>query len=367
MNKLPSALYIHIPFCEHLCDYCDFPKLQYFTNFADRYLISLKQELDSYHITHPLETIYVGGGTPTSLNLNQFERLLSIIAPYTKGVKEYTFEANPESLSDEKLALLKKYGCNRLSIGVESTNDDILKAINRHHTFQDVKNAVLRAKNHSFLDINLDLIIGLPQATRPLLEQDITNLLALDVPHISCYALSVHPHTMFYLRHIEEPSDDLSREYYDIVEEMLTKYGYKHYEISNWAKPGFASLHNQVYWRDDHYYGVGLGASGYLSNYRYTNTKSLNDYLDGHYLQEKEYITLADDEEYFLMLTLRTSEGLSFQEYQDRFGVNFLEKYHTPAEKMIDYGWLKKSETHLSPTYEGMMVLDQIILAFLTV
>ena len=206
-NNSPKSLYIHIPFCEALCDYCDFPKLQYFTFFAAKYLIYLQKELDSYNIGKDLKTIYIGGGTPTSLEDHLFEKLLKMVLPYTKNIQEYTIEANPESLSLNKLKLMKNYGVNRLSIGVESTDDKILKTINRHHTFSDVKKAIKMAKEVGFDNINVDLILGLPHCLKPQLKKDLDNLLSLPITHISCYSLSIHPHTSFYLRGIKERKD----------------------------------------------------------------------------------------------------------------------------------------------------------------
>ena len=180
-----NSLYIHIPFCEHLCDYCDFTKVQYFSLFAKPYLVELEKELNSYHINN-LKTIYIGGGTPTALEDELFERLLQIVTKYTKGVEEYTVEANPESLSKNKLMLMKQYGVNRISLGVETTNDEILKSINRHHTFEDVKKAILTAKEIGFDNLNVDLILGLPGTSKEQIQLDISNLLALGVQHISC-------------------------------------------------------------------------------------------------------------------------------------------------------------------------------------
>ena len=365
MNKPIKALYIHIPFCEHICDYCDFPKLQYFRNFAKQYISSLKNELDSYRINkNDIETIYVGGGTPTSLEDDLFLELLKIIKPYSESVIEYTFEANPESLSLDKLKMMKEFGVNRLSIGVESTDDRILKAINRHHTFEDVKIAVLNARKIGFDNINVDLIIGLPQVNKTLLRKDLDNILSLEPEHISCYSLTVHPNTRFYLQGILEPSEDTAREYYDIVEEKLTKNGFIHYEISNWSKPGRESEHNFTYWKDEQYYGIGLGAAGYINDIRYTNTRSIQKYIDGHWLEEKEVVSKEDDYLYFIMLNLRTNRGIIFSEYKERFGEDFMSKNKQNLTNLLEkkYIILDEREGRIYPTYEGMMILDQIIL-----
>lgn len=367
-NKVVKALYIHIPFCERICDYCDFAKLQYFRIFAVDYLSSLKKEIDSYHINPDnIETIYVGGGTPTSLEDDLFLELLKTIEPYSRRVKEYTFEANPESLSLTKLKMMKDFGVNRLSIGVESTNDKILKSINRGHTFQDVQNAVINAKKMGFDNLNVDLIIGLPQVSKALLIKDLDNILSLDVQHISCYSLTVHPNTVFFSKGIEEPNGDIAREYYDIVESKLKENGYIHYEISNWSKPGKESLHNYVYWKDEQYYGIGLGASGYIKDIRYTNTRSIQKYNQGKYVDQKEVVSLDDDKTYFIMLNLRTIRGLLFDEYQERFGEDFYQKNKEDIDELLKENLivLDNKLGRIYPTYDGMMILDQIIMRFI--
>ena len=366
MNNIPS-LYIHIPFCENICDYCDFPKLQYFRNFAEKYLIKLKEELDSYHINHKLKTIYVGGGTPTALEEDLLEELLEIIKPYISGVLEYTFEANPETLNERKLELLKKYGVNRLSIGVESTNDEILKAINRHHTYKDVVNAVMTAKKVGFDNINVDLILGLPNALKSQLNRDLDNLLSLPITHLSCYSLSVNPHTMFYVKGIKKQESDIERELYDIVNQKLIENGFTHYEISNWAKEGYQSKHNMTYWKDERYYGIGMGAAGYVDDTRYVNTKSITDYLNGVTRVEEEVINKEDDKEYFLLLNLRTNEGIDLKEYHKRFDEDLYESKKEVITSLIQRGLMlyNKDENRLSLSYEGMMILDNILMELL--
>ena len=356
----PKALYIHIPFCNYICHYCDFTKLQYFSFDVNPYLDALEKELASYDIDS-LDTIYVGGGTPTALNEVELERLLKIIEPYTKGVKEYTFEANPDSLSLKKIKLLKNYYVNRLSIGVESTSDSVLKAINRHHTFNDVKRLIKEAREVGFNNLNVDLILGLPNVSELMLTKDIDNLIALGVEHISCYSLTVSPHTAFYINKIEAPSDNILRRYYDIVSKKLEEHGYEHYEISNYAKKGFRSLHNLIYWRNDRYYGVGLGASGYIDNKRYTNTKNFKKYLGGQFIDQEEKVSLTDDINYQIMLNLRTLEGLSLDEFKKKFGIDLLKEKKEEINIFINKQLLKLDNNTLIPTYEGMMLLDSIV------
>ena len=316
-----NSLYIHIPFCESICDYCDFAKLQYFHSFAEKYLTALNKELDERVDNFELKTIYIGGGTPTSLDDAQFEKLLKMVMPYFKHVEEYTVEANPESLSLSKIKLLHKYGVNRLSIGVESTDDKILKSINRKHTFEDVKRAVELARENGINNINLDLIIGLPNVSEKMLEKDIINILSLNPDHVSCYSLTVHEHTVFYINGIEEPVEEFAYDAYKHINEILEENGYVHYEISNWAKPGKESKHNLVYWNNERYYGIGLAASGYLDNIRYKNTTNFNKYISFKNEIEQEIVATKDEIEYEIMLKLRTRLGLDLSDFKTKYNI----------------------------------------------
>ena len=351
MNKVKS-LYIHIPFCNKICDYCDFTKLQYFRNFAISYLEALKDELKSYPIKD-LKTIYVGGGTPTALEDDLFEELLKIIDTYTDGVQEYTFEANPESLSLSKIKMLKAHSVNRVSLGVQTTNDKILKTVNRDHSFSEVQEAIKNLREAGIDNINVDLILGLPHTSEKILKEDLKNILSLGVKHVSCYGLTVNPHTVLFTKGFKEPEGDILRKYYDIVEETLTKNGFVHYEVSNWAKPGYQSEHNLTYWRNKQYYGCGLGASGYIKDIRYKNTINLSQYLTRVFVSEKEEVSERDKLTYQIMLNLRTIEGLK---------MSLIKNKEKEINELIEEKLLILKDDILIPTYEGMMVLDQIIL-----
>ena len=364
MNK-PESLYIHIPFCEHICSYCDFPKLQYFSSFSSLYLKQLKKELDSYHIDHPLRTIYVGGGTPSALSLDELRDLLEMIDPYTGNVIEYTFEANPESLSIDKIKLLKAHKVNRISLGVESTQEKYLKVMNRHHSFLDVRKVIDNLVDEGIDNINVDLILGLPNMNLKDLKMDLDNLLTLPIKHISCYSLTVSPHTAFYINGIKPQDDDLMREYYDFVHYYLLDKGFIHYEVSNWAKEGYMSQHNLTYWKNEEYYGVGLGASGYIDNIRYTNTKSINQYNEGKNERSEEVVDLESMKTYMIMTNLRTIYGLDLKKYQSLFNENLLETKGKEIAELIGNKLIELKEYKIIPTYAGMMVLDQVILALL--
>ena len=355
MNKEVNSLYIHIPFCNKICDYCDFTKLQYFRNFAVSYLKALKDELKSYKIKN-LKTIYVGGGTPTALEDDLFLELLEMIDPYKEGVIEYTFEANPESLSLDKIKMLKEHGVNRISLGVQTTNDKILQAVNRDHTFEQVKTAVKNLKDNGIDNINVDLILGLPHSSKKILKEDLRNVLSLDIKHISCYGLTVNPHTALFNKGFKEPESDVLRDFYDEVEQTLKENGFVHYEVSNWAKPGYQSEHNLTYWRNEEYYGCGLGASGYIKDIRYKNAVNLAQYLKRSYVYEKEKVSPKDKITYQIMLNLRTIEGLD---------MSFVKGKELVVDELVTQGLLTYEHNKLIPTYEGMMILDQIILDLL--
>ena len=363
MNN-PRSLYIHIPFCNKICDYCDFIKLQYFRKFAVSYLEALKEELASYDIKDLL-TIYVGGGTPTALEDDLFEELLKIINPYNRGVKEYTFEANPESLTESKIKLLKEYGVNRISLGVQSTDNKVLKAINREHDYEDVKRAIVCLKQYDIDNINVDLILGLPHSSKSLLKKDLENLTKLGIKHISCYGLTIHPHTVLYNQGYKELEDDEMRELYDLVHNYLKDKGFVHYEVSNWAKEGYESLHNMTYWRNKQYYGCGLGAAGYIGDIRYKNTVNLDKYLKGEYILEKEELTIKDKYNYEIMLVLRCIHaGLNFKKIKEEYGVDLYQKQDV-IKKFVNEGYLTFTDGVAYPSYEGMMILDTIILALI--
>lgn len=360
-----NSLYIHIPFCESICDYCDFTKLQYFHNFAIKYIASVKQEIESKHINYKLKTIFVGGGTPTSLEDDLFLDLFSYLNKYVGEDTEFSVECNPESLTMNKLSIMKRFGVNRISIGVESTDDKILKNINRKHTFNDVKEAVKLAKEIGINNINLDLILGLPNVTMNRLNKDIEKLISLEPTHISCYGLTVHEHTVFYINGINPPQDDVLRKMYDLVHQKLIEKGYDHYEVSNWCKPDFECRHNLTYWKDEEYFGCGLGASGYEGDIRYTNTKNLDKYIKDFKIKDsEEKISLKDDRTYYLMTNLRTKYGINLDAFKEKFNEDLIKRYGNYLEELekdniID---INREKHTLSCTYEGMMILDQILL-----
>lgn len=356
-----DALYVHIPFCSHLCHYCDFTKRTYDEKTATVYVDALVKELASYGVGK-VTTIYVGGGTPTSLTLNQLETLLSSLKPHLKRGGEFTVEGNVENITREKLVLMKAMGVNRLSIGLQTFSDERLKAMNRFHKAQAAIDTIALAKKCGFENLNVDLMYGLPNETLEDVSYDLNHLIELDVDHISCYALSVVPGTLFYRHKIPEAGEDLAREQYDLILKTLRSHGYERYEVSNFARNDHYARHNLVYWDDREYYGIGLGASGYLAGVRYVNTDNMKAYLEGQYRKETEPISPEIDENDFLMLKLRLARGFTLPEFESRYKVAFLGKYQTEVQELTKRGLLQVENDAVRCTDEGIMLLDYVLL-----
>lgn len=362
-NSTNNSLYIHIPFCEHICPYCDFTKLFYFSKFSKPYLEALFKEIDSYHLKK-METIYIGGGTPTSLSDDEFESLLKKVSNLLKKGGEFTCEANVENLTLQKLSLMTRYGVNRLSIGIQSTHNERLSQIGRFHTFEKAKEVIKKARDAGFRNINVDLMYGFPSQTLDEVKDDVRNILSLKTEHISIYSLIVSPGTLFFNKNIKEQNQDDSRLFYDTILSLMRDAGYERYEISNFSKPGYESRHNLVYWHNQEYYGVGLGASGYVNGVRYKNTPNLDQYLKGEYVSEREKVDQKLLREYFLMTHLRLKEGFSLSEYKELFGEDFLQKYQAKIDEYAKNNFVKISDGKFAFTDDGLMVMDRLILSF---
>ena len=359
-----NALYIHIPFCAHICKYCDFTKLFYNEKFAKAYLQALNKEIDSYKIDK-VDTIYIGGGTPTSLSDEDFERLLFKVKPFLNNGGEFTVEGNVENISKAKLDIMDKYGVTRLSIGVESISNKRLKEIGRSHTYEDAVKVVNEAKKHNFNSINVDLIYGFEGQSLKDLENDLKNILALDTDHISIYSLIVAPGTAFHNMKYKEQNEEESAKFYELILKTLRSHGYKRYEVSNFARNKKYSRHNLTYWKDNEYIGVGLGASGYINGVRYENTKNLDRYLSGEYIASKEEVTREKDLIYYLLTNLRLEDGFLRKDFYDRFGVDFVEEYSPKIDRFVETKHLLISEKSVKLSDEGMLIMDHILLNIL--
>ncbi len=329
-----KSCYIHIPFCNNICSYCDFCKLYYNKTFVDKYLKELDNEITMNYKGEKLDTIYIGGGTPSSLSYSELETLLKIVEKLNVSEElEYTIEANFDSIDEEKLNLLKKYGVNRISFGLETTNNKLLKLLNRTLDKKGVINIINYCKKIGITNINVDLMYALPNETIEDLKEDIKFLKQLDIPHISTYALMIEEHTKLYINNIKNIEEEKDAEMYAFICNELKDYN--HYEISNFAKPGYESKHNKCYWHNLEYYGFGLGASGYIKERRYTNTKSINKYIAGKHIKELDSINFYDKIDYEIILNLRLKEGINKK--------TFYNKYNKTIEELYDYKILVKT------------------------
>ena len=284
MQTKPTSAYVHIPFCTQICYYCDFSKVFIKNQPVDSYLEHLIEEYDSYDIKK-LRTLYIGGGTPTALSAPQLAFLLERLTDKLdlSYLEELTIEANPGDLDQEKIAVLKDSPVNRVSLGVQTFNDRMLKQIGRSHSERDIYENIVNLKKAGFDNISIDLIYALPKQTMEDVKINVAKAIALDIPHMSLYSLILENHTVFMNRmrrgKLPLPKEDLEAEMFDYIISGLEKAGFDHYEISNFSKPGFESRHNLMYWDNAEYYGIGAGASGYVDGVRYKNHGPIRHYL----------------------------------------------------------------------------------------
>ncbi len=318
-TKNNIGLYIHIPFCKYICTYCDFCKKNIKHYETNEYVNSLILELNKYKNQFPsVDTIYIGGGTPTSLPQKELQKIFDYLNTNInmKQIKEYTIEANPDDIiSQEYVLFLKNANINRISLGVQSLNNNILSKINRGHTNENVKQAITLASDQ-IKNLSIDLMFNLPEQTTSDIEETLkfAGEYKSLIKHISYYSLILEEDTLLFNSDFENLSPDEESEIYKLIQNRLEALGYKQYEISNYAQDGYESKHNLKYWNLDQYIGVGLGASSFLNSSRFTNTCSYKDYCKGintnDQIVEKEVITLKENLIEIMILGLRTTKGI---------------------------------------------------------
>jgi len=358
-----DSLYLHIPFCESICSYCDFCKYVNQQNKMDRYIDKVISDLKLVSNKN-LKTFYIGGGTPTSLDVLSLEKLLSFIDENFKINEEFTIEANPESCTLEKIKLLNKYNVNRVSLGVQSFNINSLKYLNRKHDYNLVKNVVTNLQENGISNINLDFIYGIKGETLDDIKNNIDLASNLNVTHISYYGLQIEKGTKLYHDKNSKISDDELANQYEFINKYLKSYGYKRYEISNFSKDGYNSIHNKTYWRNNNYYGIGLNASGFIYPYRYSITDRLLDYIN----EKKSISSLIfenkkDKEFNYLMLNLRLVEGFNLDEFKQLFNKDFVESYKNKLMKLDKFICIKNNKCYIKPKY--LYIMDSILVELL--
>ena len=365
----PLGLYLHIPFCKSKCAYCDFYSLARREEKMDDYVRALTNHLVEtapMAAGHTVDTVYFGGGTPSYLGSERMAQLLQTVKKHYRVAKdaEITMEANPDSLFDWKsLRALRRLGLNRISLGVQSSDDTMLRSIGRIHSWQQVVEAAEEVRRAKIPDLSLDLIYGLPDQTMEQWQKTLADALSLSPEHISCYGLKLEEGTPLWCRResLDLPDDEAQAQMYLYTVEHLRQSGYEQYEISNFARPGHASRHNLKYWTLGEYAGFGPGAHSDFGNVRYAYSADLDAYLQGHLvLSESETMEEQEREQEYIMLALRTAAGLDVKTFENRFRCRFdaLEKL---LRRYADHGLAQATEYGWRLTPEGFLVSNAII------
>lgn len=353
------SVYIHIPFCKSICSYCDFPKILHDSTWATSYLEHLEKEILKYYDADTIKTIYIGGGTPSVLSVSNLIKLMEITKIFKKVEDyEFTVEMNVNDINIEKLEILKKYGVNRISIGVESFDKYILKYLNRKHEKNDIIEKVKLVKKY-FDNVSIDLIYAVPIENMTMLKNDIKEVLKLDVEHISTYSLIIEENTILGVNKISPIDEDKDYKMYNYICKKLKDNGYIHYEVSNFAKPGKFSKHNINYWDNQEYYGFGMGAHGFISELRYENTRSFNNYLSGNYRFNELVLSRKEDMENQVILGLRKLSGIDIVEFFNKYNTNIQDEFNiTP---LLKDGFLVLKDKHLSISEEHIYIMNEIL------
>ena len=374
MQKKPTSAYVHIPFCTQICYYCDFSKVFIKNQPVDSYLEHLLQEFHSYDI-QKLRTLYIGGGTPTALSAPQLEVLLDGL---TKNLdlsvlEELTIEANPGDLDEDKIAVLKNSAVNRVSLGVQTFDDKMLKKIGRSHLERDIYENIDRLKLAGFDNISIDLIYALPGQTMDQVKDNVAKAIALDIPHMSLYSLILENHTIFMNRmrrgKLPLPKEEVEAEMFEYIIAELERAGFEHYEISNFSKSGFESRHNLMYWDNAEYYGIGAGASGYVNGVRYKNRGPIRHYLkaveEGNARINEEHLSLREQMEEEMFLGLRKKTGVSKARFEEKFGTSFENVYGQVVRDLCHQGLLQVEGQQIRMTKKGLFLGDTVAERFI--
>lgn len=366
------GIYIHIPFCKQKCYYCDFVSYVDTVERMNKYIEKLKEEIinekNIYQNDYNVTTIYIGGGTPSILEKEHIKDILDILKEQLKNNKtkfqdiEITIEVNPGTAKEEKLKQYKESGINRLSIGLQSTNDNLLKEIGRIHNYQDFLITYNMAKKIGFENINIDLMIGLPNQTIKDLKNAIQEIKRLNPNHVSIYSLIVEEGTkieqLLDQKILELPDEDLERKMYWYVKNSLELLGYNHYEISNFAKPRKESKHNLNCWEQKEYIGLGLAAHSYINGIRYGNTNNLKEYIETTNFQKikniEEEQTLEDRKKEYMLLGLRKIQGVSISKFKEKYIENPLYLFRNELKKLVDEGLITIDLDTIKLTNKGL-------------
>ncbi|TPE21998.1 radical SAM family heme chaperone HemW [Clostridium perfringens] len=376
MDKI--SLYIHIPFCAQKCLYCDFPSFARKDHLRKAYIEALNKEIINLREKHnnlEINTIFIGGGTPSVLESNELECLLKEIAKLNMAKDiEYSMECNPGNLTEEKLEVMKKYGVNRISMGLQAKQDNLLKGLGRIHNYKTFKENFLLAKKVGFNNINVDLMFGLPNQSLNEWEETLREIISLEPAHISAYSLIIEEGTTFYNLYendkLKLPTEEEERKMYHLAKEILEENGFNQYEISNYAKERKECRHNLAYWNMDNWIGVGSAAASYINGKRIKNISSVEEYINsinekGEAVEEIINNSKNDNMEEFMFMGLRKINGIDENEFKKRFSMNINDVYGEILNKYIDEGLLIRESGRIFLSEKGIEISNVIMADFL--
>ena len=382
MNLMTATgIYVHLPFCPYICPYCDFAKWPHKGTAAARYLGALHAEIDTFSPSIPQHdkygTVFLGGGTPNTYGVDDIAQLLAHLRERFPGPRdrETTIEVNPELVRAQDLAAYRDAGVTRVSIGVQSFVPEEIRTLGRKHTIADVERVVRGARAAGIRSVSIDLIFAVPGQTAQSWLHSLQTAIDMGVDHISTYGLTIEAGTPYERWHEREPQaffdDAREAEVYDIAIRTLENAGLEQYEISNFARPGHRSEHNANYWANGEYVGLGVGAASYLGGVRSVHTRDLQTYISAAFEgreipRESEELEGAKRAGEAVMLSLRTSQGVSLQGFKERYGVDFMEFYASVVERYRDDGLLEVDATHARLTRRGRFVANDVCAAFVT-
>lgn len=366
-----AALYIHIPFCKQKCFYCDFPSYALKENLMKEYIKALRIELKEKCSNYKIRSLFIGGGTPSYLDKDSLKLLMSEIKKidFIEDA-EKTIECNPGTLDKEKLQIIKEGGINRISFGLQTANDTLLKSIGRIHNFQEFVENYKLAREYGFENINVDMMFGLPNQSLEDWIASLEEVIKLKPEHISAYSLIIEEGTAFYKLYNDNklnlPSEEEERAMYHKGKNILEKRGYHQYEISNYAKEGKECFHNKVYWKCEEYIGIGASASSFINNKRIKNINSIKDYINNvnsnkSIIEEEYENTIEDNIEEFMFMGLRMIKGIDEKEFENRFKIKIDSKYKEVIDKNIKKGLLIREDDKIYLTKLGIELSNVVM------
>lgn len=365
------SLYIHIPFCKQKCFYCDFPSYACKENLMNDYIKALCKEIGEKCDGLIIRSLFIGGGTPSYLDEEDLSMLMNAIKKLKfSHYAEKTIECNPGTVNEEKLRIIKAGGINRLSFGLQTTDNNLLKKIGRIHTFEEFKENYFLARKYGFSNINIDMMFGLPDQSVNMWLASLKEIIDLDPEHISCYSLIIEEGTAFYkmeeMNRLNLPDEDDERDMYREGKKLLSLNGYHQYEISNYSKDGKECIHNEVYWQCKEYLGIGTSASSFMDEKRFSNVKDIKEYIkrinNDESVIEDEYInSKKDDIEEFMFMGLRMNVGIEEEEFKRRFGISIDSIYKNVINRNVTLGLLIRKCGRIYLSDKGFEVSNMVM------